>query len=125
MATADDQPYLLGLRLAGRRVVVAGGGAVATRRVPALLDAGADVFLVSPEVTGSLEDLTLARRIQWARRSYATGDIGDAWLVCACTSDPAVNAAITAEAEAQRIWCVRADHAPPPPPSPPPPPPPP
>ena len=111
MATADDRPYLLGLRLAGRRVVVAGGGAVATRRVPALLDAGADVFLVSPEVTGSLEDVALAGKIQWARRPYAAGDLGDAWLVCACTSDPAVNAAITAEAEAQRIWCVRADDA--------------
>ena len=111
MATADDRPYLLGLRLAGRRVVVAGGGAVATRRVPALLDAGADVFLVSPEVTGSLEDVALAGKIQWARRPYAAGDLGDAWLVCACTSDPAVNAAITAVAEAQRIWCVRADDA--------------
>src|SRR5579875_3392332 len=54
---ADGRPYLLGLRLAGRRVLVAGGGAVAGRRVPALLDAGAVVFLVSPEVTGSLEDV--------------------------------------------------------------------
>ena len=41
-------PYLLGLRLGGRRVVVVGGGAVATRRIPALLDAGADIVLVSP-----------------------------------------------------------------------------
>ncbi len=111
MATADDQPYLLGLRLSGRRVVVAGGGAVAGRRVPALLDAGADVSLVSPEVTGSLEDLAQAGRIRWARRRYAAGDIDGAWLVCACTDDPAVNAAIAAAAETQRIWCVRADDA--------------
>ena len=111
MATTDDQPYLLGLRLRGRRVVVAGGGAVAGRRVPALLDAGADVSLVSPEVTGSLEDLAQAGRIHWARRRYAAGDIDGAWLVCACTDDPAVNAAIAAAAETQRIWCVRADDA--------------
>jgi uroporphyrin-III C-methyltransferase/precorrin-2 dehydrogenase/sirohydrochlorin ferrochelatase len=111
MATTDDQPYLLGLRLRGRRVVVAGGGAVAGRRVPALLDAGADVSLVSPEVTGSLEDLAQAGRIHWARRRYAPGDIDGAWLVCACTDDPAVNAAIAAAAETQRIWCVRADDA--------------
>ncbi|MCL7456810.1 uroporphyrinogen-III C-methyltransferase, partial [Micromonospora sp. MSM11] len=44
----SGNPYPLGLRLAGRRVVVVGGGAVATRRVPALLDAGADVLLVAP-----------------------------------------------------------------------------
>ena len=111
MATTDDQPYLLGLRLRGRRVVVAGGGAVAGRRVPALLDAGADVSLVSPEVTGSLEDLAQAGRIHWARRRYAAGDIDGAWLVCACTDDPAANAAIAAAAETQRIWCVRADDA--------------
>jgi uroporphyrin-III C-methyltransferase/precorrin-2 dehydrogenase/sirohydrochlorin ferrochelatase len=111
MATTDDQPYLLGLRLRGRRVVVAGGGAVAGRRVPALLDAGADVSLVSPEVTGSLEDLAQAGRIHWARRHYAAGDIDGAWLVCACTDDPAVNAAIAAAAETQRTWCVRADDA--------------
>ena len=56
------RPYLLGLRLDGRRVVVIGGGRVAQRRVPALLAAGADVVLVSPEVTPVLEDLADARR---------------------------------------------------------------
>ena len=41
-------PYLLALRLTGRRVLVIGGGSVAARRVPGLLDAGADVLLISP-----------------------------------------------------------------------------
>jgi uroporphyrin-III C-methyltransferase/precorrin-2 dehydrogenase/sirohydrochlorin ferrochelatase len=103
--------YLLGLRLRDRRVVVVGGGAVATRRVPALLDAGADIVLVSPAVTASLEDLAAAGRISWEPRGYADGDCAGAWLVCACTDDPAVNAAIAAEAEQQRIWSVRADDA--------------
>src|SRR5580700_9879547 len=102
-------PYLLGLRLGGRRVVVVGGGAVATRRIPALLDAGADVVLVSPTVTASLEDLAAAGRIRWEERAYADGDC--AWLVNACTDDPAVNAAVAAAADQQRIWCVRADDA--------------
>jgi uroporphyrin-III C-methyltransferase/precorrin-2 dehydrogenase/sirohydrochlorin ferrochelatase len=104
-------PYLLGLRLSGRRVVVVGGGAVATRRIPALLDAGADVVLVSPTVTASLEDLAAAGRIRWEERAYADGDCADAWLVNACTDDPAVNAAVAAAADQQRIWCVRADDA--------------
>jgi uroporphyrin-III C-methyltransferase / precorrin-2 dehydrogenase / sirohydrochlorin ferrochelatase len=103
--------YLLGLRLGGRRVVVVGGGAVATRRIPALLDAGADILLVSPSATGSLEGLAAADRIRWEKRRYADGDCAGAWLVCACTSDPAANAAIAAEAERQRTWCVRADDA--------------
>jgi uroporphyrin-III C-methyltransferase / precorrin-2 dehydrogenase / sirohydrochlorin ferrochelatase len=104
-------PYLLGLRLAGRRVVVVGGGAVATRRIPALLDAGADIVLVSPSVTTSLEDLAAAGRIRWEPRRYSDGDCAGAWLVCACTDDPAVNAAVAAEAERQRTWSVRADDA--------------
>jgi len=104
-------PYLLGLRLDGRLVVVVGGGAVATRRIPALLDAGADIVLISPSVTASLEDLTAAGRIRWAPRRYADGDCADAWLVCACTDDAAANAAVAAEAERQRTWYVRADDA--------------
>jgi uroporphyrin-III C-methyltransferase/precorrin-2 dehydrogenase/sirohydrochlorin ferrochelatase len=104
-------PYLLGLRLEGRRVVVVGGGAVASRRVPALLDAAADVLLVSPKVTASLEDLAAAGRIRWEARGYAPGDCDGAWLVCACTDDPAVNAAVAAAAEQQRTWYVRADEA--------------
>jgi uroporphyrin-III C-methyltransferase/precorrin-2 dehydrogenase/sirohydrochlorin ferrochelatase len=104
-------PYLLGLRLQARRVLVVGGGAVATRRIPALLDVGADIVLVSPTVTASLEDLAAVGRIRWEERGYADGDCAGAWLVCACADDPAVNAAVAAAAEQQRTWCVRADDA--------------
>jgi uroporphyrin-III C-methyltransferase / precorrin-2 dehydrogenase / sirohydrochlorin ferrochelatase len=104
-------PYLLGLRLEGRRVVVVGGGAVAARRVPALLDAGADVVVVSPRVTVSLEDLAAAGRIGWVPRVYEPGDCAGAWLICACTDSAAVNTAVAAAADEQRTWCVRADDA--------------
>jgi uroporphyrin-III C-methyltransferase/precorrin-2 dehydrogenase/sirohydrochlorin ferrochelatase len=104
-------PYLLGLRLQGRRVLVVGGGALATRRVPALLDAGADILLVSPSVTTSLEGLAAAGLIRWERRRYQPGDGGGAWLICACTRDREVNAAVAAAAQEQRTWCVRGDDA--------------
>jgi len=104
-------PYLLGLRLGGRRVLVVGGGGVASRRVPALLDAGAEILLVSPAVAASLQDLAAAGRIRWAARGYQDGDCAGAWLVCACTDDPGVNAAVAAAAEVQGTWCLRADDA--------------
>ena len=104
-------PYLLGLRLSGRRVVVVGGGAVASRRIPALLDAGAEILLVSPKATASLEDLAATGRIRWAAREYSPGDCAGAWLVCACADSPAVNQAVATAAEAQQTWCVRADDA--------------
>ncbi|MEV7967154.1 uroporphyrinogen-III C-methyltransferase [Sphaerisporangium sp. NPDC088356] len=104
-----SSPYLLGLRLNGRRVLVVGGGRVAQRRVPTLLDAGASVTLVSPSVTPALDDLIADGLITWERRSYQVGDCDGSWLVQACTDSRSVNAAIAAEAEAKRIWCVRAD----------------
>jgi uroporphyrin-III C-methyltransferase / precorrin-2 dehydrogenase / sirohydrochlorin ferrochelatase len=104
-------PYLLGLRLDGRRAIVIGGGRVAQRRVPALLAAGAEVVLVSPEVTPTLEDLASRGEVTWERRPYREGDCDGAWLVQACTDDGKINAAVAAEAEDRRIWCVRADDA--------------
>ncbi|MEY9210759.1 uroporphyrinogen-III C-methyltransferase [Thermobifida halotolerans] len=106
--------YLLGLRLEGRDVLVVGGGHVAQRRVPVLLEAGARVTVVSPHVTTMLEGLAEAGKVRWERRAYRTGDVtdsalGDFWLVHAATDSAEVNAAVTAEAEAARIWSVRAD----------------
>ncbi|MEU1391720.1 MULTISPECIES: uroporphyrinogen-III C-methyltransferase [unclassified Nonomuraea] len=102
-------PYLLGLRLSGRRVLVVGGGRVAQRRVPALLEAGAEVTVVSPAVTPALDDLIATGRVTWHARPYEVGDCDGAWLVQACTDVRSVNAAVAAEAEAKRVWCVRAD----------------
>ncbi|MGW5669848.1 uroporphyrinogen-III C-methyltransferase [Micromonospora sp. NPDC003776] len=102
-------PYPLGLRLAGRRVVVVGGGAVATRRVPALLDAGADVLLVSPELTPALRAHVDAGRLHWEPRRFAPGDLDGAWLVQVAVDDRAAAAGVSAAAAERRIFCVRAD----------------
>nr|WP_036372879.1 uroporphyrinogen-III C-methyltransferase [Micromonospora sp. ATCC 39149] len=99
----------MGLRLAGRRVVVVGGGAVATRRVPALLDAGADVLLVSPELTPALRAHVDAGRLHWEPRRFVPDDLDGAWLVQAAVNDPAAAASVSAAAAERRIFCVRAD----------------
>jgi uroporphyrin-III C-methyltransferase / precorrin-2 dehydrogenase / sirohydrochlorin ferrochelatase len=109
MVAGDAPPYLLALRLAGRRVTIIGGGAVAARRIPALLDSGADVVVVSPELTPMVAERE--GQIRWIRRGYAPGDCAGSWLVGAWTSDPDVNAAVAREADAAGIWCVRADDA--------------
>ncbi len=103
------QPYPLGLRLAGRRVLVVGGGSVATRRVPPLLDAGAEVVLISPEITPAL--LALAERdlITWHRRPFHDSDVDGAWLVHVAVNDAAAARAISLAADQRRIFCVRAD----------------
>ncbi|WP_236833129.1 NAD(P)-dependent oxidoreductase, partial [Blastococcus sp. KM273128] len=101
--------YPVGLRLHDRPVVVVGGGKVAHRRVAGLLEARARVTVVSPEVTPALESLAAAGRATWLRRTYRPGDLAGAWYAVAATDDPAVNAAVAAEAEDDRIFCARAD----------------
>ncbi|MBE1456987.1 uroporphyrin-III C-methyltransferase/precorrin-2 dehydrogenase/sirohydrochlorin ferrochelatase [Nocardiopsis terrae] len=106
--------YLLGLRMRDRDVLVVGGGRVAQRRVPVLLEAGARVTLISPEVSAALEDLAAAGHLTWLRRAWEPGDVRGPeaplfWLVHAATDSPEVNAAVAEESEGARIWCVRAD----------------
>ena len=103
-----DNPYLAGLRLAGRKVVVVGGGSVAQRRLPLLLAGGADVHVITRTATPAVEGM---RGITLSLRDYRDGDLQDAWYAIAATDDPEVNAAVVAEAEARRIFCVRADIA--------------
>ena len=100
--SAAADPYLAGLRLAGRRVVVVGGGPVAARRVAGLLGAGAHVELIAPHATPALDALAAAGRVTWHERPYQNGDLAGAWYAVAATDQPAVNAAVAAEAETAR-----------------------
>jgi uroporphyrin-III C-methyltransferase/precorrin-2 dehydrogenase/sirohydrochlorin ferrochelatase len=109
--TEDFAPYPSGLRLAGRRTVVVGGGNVAQRRVPGLLAVGADVLVVSPHVTPAIEGLVGSGEVTWAERGFEPSDLEDAWYVIAATDDRAVNEQVSAAAEERRIFCVRSDDA--------------
>ena len=105
----EHPPYPSGLRLAGRRVVVVGGGNVAQRRVPVLIASGADVVVVSPHVTPAIEGL--ASEITIELREFVESDLEAAWYVIAATDDAEVNERVSAAAEQRRIFCVRSDDA--------------
>jgi len=101
--------YPMALRLDRRRVLVVGGGTVATRRVPALLDAGARVVLVSPSLTPALRSLADTGRLTWVPRRFEPSDVDGAWLVHAALDDRVAAAAVSAAAAERRVFCVRAD----------------
>jgi uroporphyrin-III C-methyltransferase/precorrin-2 dehydrogenase/sirohydrochlorin ferrochelatase len=95
--------------LAGRRVLVVGGGTVATRRVPALLASDASVVLVAPELTPALHALAADGRIEWHARRFTPSDVDGAWLVHVAVNDSEAARAVSAAAEERGIFCVRAD----------------
>ena len=112
MSADDFPPDPAGLRLAGLRVLVAGGGHVAQRRIPGLISAGADIVVVSPETTPAVEGFASSGEVTWHQRGFEESDLDEAWYVIAATDDTEVNERISAAAEARRIFCVRSDDAP-------------
>ncbi|MHC9293416.1 uroporphyrinogen-III C-methyltransferase [Mycobacterium sp. LTG2003] len=108
----SENAYLVGLRLSGKKVVVVGGGTVAQRRLPLLIANGADVHVIARAASPAVEALSKDDPgITLQLRDFRAGDLEGAWYVIAATDDHDVNAAIAAEAEQRRIFCVRADIA--------------
>lgn len=98
------------LRPAGRRVLVVGGGHVATRRVHAFVAAEADVVVVAPAATARIVELAEQGRITWHPRGYTTSDLDGAWLVQTATDggpDGTLDDRVAAEAEERRVWCLK------------------
>jgi len=102
---------LLGLDLAGRDVLVVGGGAVASRRVRRLAGAHARVTVVAPHVTEDLARRASHGDLVWHERAIEEHDLDGAWFVVAATDDPEVNDAVAGWADARRIWCIHAGDA--------------
>jgi uroporphyrin-III C-methyltransferase / precorrin-2 dehydrogenase / sirohydrochlorin ferrochelatase len=103
-----ESAYLVGLRLAGKKVVVVGGGTVAQRRLPLLIATGANVHVISRTATRAVEAMS---GINLSLREYRDGDLAGAWYAIAATDDAQVNAAVVDEADRRQIFCVRADIA--------------
>lgn len=108
-ADAGGVPLLLYSSKA--RVLCVGGGAVAARKVAGLIDGGAQLHVVAPDVVPALRAAVRAGRVAWERRRYRHGDIGNAHLVIAATADAGVNATVAADADAAGRLVVRVDDA--------------
>ena len=83
--------------------MVVGGGAVGERRARALIEAGADVGVVAPEVTEILSDLIHEGRAAHINTTFQPEHLDGAFLVVAATNHPSVNAAVAAAARARRV----------------------
>jgi precorrin-2 dehydrogenase/sirohydrochlorin ferrochelatase len=103
--------YPVSLSLAGRRVLVVGGGRVATRRVEGLLEAGAAVAVVSPAVSQAIAAWADQGQVTVALRPFEADDVIGAWLCVAATDDPAVNRSVVVTAEGEHCFVSAAGDA--------------
>jgi len=100
---AFDYPIMLDLTGVG--VLVVGGGRIALRKIEGLLTVGADVTVVAPVVDDDIRELA----VRVVDRVYEIGDLDAVRLVITATDEPAVNAAVAADATARGIWVNSAD----------------
>ena len=94
--------YPISLDISGRRCIVVGGGEVALRKVRSLLEHGAVVQVISPDLCTELKELLASGRIMGAKRAYEDGDLLDAFVVIAATDDVVVNKQVADEAARRR-----------------------
>lgn len=101
--------YPILVDLAGRPVVVVGGGAVAERRALGLLAAGARVRVVSPRVGEGLAALAARGELVVEQRPYQPGDLAGAVLAVAATDDPEANGRVAADGRSAGVLVNRVD----------------
>ena len=100
-----EPQYPVNLVLTGRRVLVVGGGRIAARKVERLVDSGADVDVVAPEICEEIRRLGVTCH----ERRYSTGEVAAYRLVVTATGDPRVDGAVFRDAEDAGVWINSAD----------------
>ncbi len=95
--------YPVFLKLEGRKCLVIGGGGVAERKVRTLARCGADIYVVSPELTSGLKEMSDTGRIHHRAGFYHPTDLEDVFLVFCATDDDEINGAVAADCAARNI----------------------
>lgn len=95
--------YPINLDVAGKRCVVVGGGEVALRKIRSLLEAGALVRVIAPEVCAGVEEFFRRDEIFLMREKFSPDMLGDEVILIAATDDPEINRRAAAAARAKKI----------------------
>jgi len=96
------------LHVENKKVLVIGGGEIACRKIKALLEQGAIVTCISPNITKELQ--TVKPSIEYKQREFQIDDIGGFFVVVAATDDELINKAVYDTSQSQGIICMTVDH---------------
>lgn len=97
------------LLMAGKPCLVVGGGPIAARKAGHLLEADADVTVVSPDVGKDIQTLAHAGKVRLTSRAFAESDLDGKCLVFAATDNEAVNRHVIEACQRRGILCSAAD----------------
>lgn len=97
------------LEMRGRRCLVIGGGAVAERKIANLLEAGAEVTVISPDASENVARWSRNNTIQLEARCYQNGDLDGYELAFVATDDDRVNTSVYQEGKSRGVWVNAAD----------------
>ena len=113
MKRGEPKPayYPVSLNIRGRKCVVVGGGEVALRKVKALLEHGARVTVISPELGPELVQLARHGEIEALNREYQPGDLKDSFVAIAATDDSGTNRQVVREAKDRAVLVNVVDDA--------------
>lgn len=100
------------LKLTARPCLVVGAGNIALAKIESLLQAGAEVRVISPEALPEVQTLARQGKLCWLRREYETGDCSGSFLVIAATDSAQVNHQVFNEATEHEILCNAVDDPP-------------
>jgi precorrin-2 dehydrogenase/sirohydrochlorin ferrochelatase len=101
--------YPIFLDLTGRRVVIIGGGTVATRKAETILGTGARLVVVAPHLDDTLRKVCAGTKAELIESKYSKDYIGGATLVIAATNDEALNKQIYKDCQQLEILCNVVD----------------
>src|SRR5437899_12535901 len=96
--------YPVFLDIAGKPVIVIGGGNIAHQEVVGLLKASADLTVVSPDLNQEMASLAAGGRFRHVERDYEPGDLEGRLLAVGATDDRALNANVAADHKQRRGW---------------------
>lgn len=101
--------YPIMLKLAGKKVVVVGGGKVAERKIFGLLETKANITVVAPKISMEVQQLVANGKIVWLAKSFSMEDIEGAFMVFAATNEKDLNQQIKDAAEACPLITIADD----------------
>jgi len=104
-----DELFPLFLKLAGRRCLVLGGGAVAEAKIQSLVRCGASVRVVAPEATPGIRQAADAGQIVWDARPFLPSDLEGVFLAVGATNSPELHAEIFRLCQGAGILCNMVD----------------